>query len=350
MTLGDVAKLATKLLSLADEEEIPDLIVKGLEEQRLSTMTEGGSRVYSLSGQVQSVTTNLILLPDKDIAVFVMLTGAQKSPDYSPAKGRDRVPVPLIASDVSRDFISEFVLEQTTVALDRSPVQISQMIGSYIHTGLPVDRPEQVFVLQELRTEVRLDETGSLTIDGAGPFIPVGPTEFLDPETGIQAEFTASLGGAGFDLRLNKGLLVREGDGGSLKLLLAGMLVACLFAIQLIRSVAWPAKRRPETFAAWIGAIASLGILVLLSIPTFVYFDGWPSPYVVEPLFSYLPAIVWGLAALSVLVALLSLWSWYGFFWALDGRGFVRRRQYSFGALGLAVLTYFMFTTGMLSF
>lgn len=349
LTLADTGRMARDLLRQAKTDQGQRLIEFSFTSRNGNPNSADVTTVWGLGGEVQTVTTDLILIPARDIAVFVMLTGAPKSPDYTPAKGRERIASIISARDVTNEFMDHWIVPANQVAATQTQLAVDALTGAYAAFSLPLDRPEEVFGLQQQTTEVRLNENGALEIDGSGPFIPMGPTTFRNPTSGATAEFMLSPTRDGLDLHFGGVRLIREGDRSDLNLLLGGLLVACLFTIQLMRSLGWPTKRRLEVIAAWVGALAAMAVIALLAIPTYAYLDGWPSPYLETSIFSPLPWLIWSLTGLAILTGIFALWSWQGYFWALDGRGFVRRRQYSFGALGLAALVYLMAQTGMLA-
>ncbi|TNE37282.1 MAG: class A beta-lactamase-related serine hydrolase [Alphaproteobacteria bacterium] len=349
LTLADTGRLAKDLLTRSATPEGQALLELSFSARNGNPSAPEATPVWGLGGDVQTVTTDLILIPSRNVAVFVMLTGAPKSPDYSPARGRERIASIINARDVTNDFMDHWIVPANQVAAAQSELAVDALTGAYVAYSLPLDRPEEVFGLQQQTTEVRLNENGALEIDGNGPFIPMGPTTFRNPASGATAEFMLSPSREGLDLHFGGVRLIREGNRSDLNLLLGGLLVACLFTIQLVRALGWPTKRRIEGFAAWVGAFAALAVIALLGIPTYAYFDGWPSPYLETSIFSPLPWLIWALVGLAALTGFFALWSWQGYFWALDGRGFVRRRQYTFGALGLGALVYLMAQTGMLA-
>lgn len=349
LTLADMGRLARSLLSEVSTPDGQRYLHFSFTPRNGDPTVEGATPVWGLGGDVQTVSTDLILIPSRGIAVFVALTGAPKSPDYSPAKGRTRIGTILNARDVTTDFMDHWIVPANHAAAAQSQLAVDALTGAYVAFSLPLERPEEVFGLQQQTTVVRLNENGALEIDGSGPFVPMGPTSFRDPASGATAEFLMSPAHEGLDLHFGGIRLIREGDRSGLNLLLGGLLVACLFTIQLVRGLGWPTKRRLEDIAAWVGAAAGLTVIALMAIPTYAYFEGWPSPYLESSIFSPLPWLIRTLAGLAVLTGVFALWSWRGYFWALDGQGFVRRRQYSFGALGLAALVYLMVQTGMLA-
>ncbi len=353
LTPTDVGKLAVRLLSEltvdpgtgSPEDNVASRL--SYEPRNYQTLAAAGTDAFGISGHVQSATTDLVLIPELDIGVFVMVSGERKSPDLNLGNNQNTVPVPLTARQAAQDLIQRLGEAPASVAEQLSPKIIRKLAGVYAGIALPDNTREDFFNIDKQMANVRVEGDGQLLINEQGPFHPVNETTFMDVN-GTVATFHMSKEGKVEALTFANHKITKLVDPNLPVKILAGFGVALLAGLVLLSAPLWMGHSIKESLAIWAGTLAAGVMVVTVALPAWQYFQGWPSSFVDHSFFPIWTAILWTFAGLTLLTIVFCILAWKGRYWALDGQGLRRRSRFTIGTLGLTCVVFLYAQLGLL--
>ncbi len=349
LTLSDVSKLAQIILGLNVEGEnsnpsLQDLSLLGFDNYQIPRGNGlPNLNVFTLNGDVQGMTSTLVILPDEQIAVFCTVTGADGRKPLNFIKGSALIDRPITALDAAHTFVAQAFDPASIAQAFVTEHDVGHFSGTYVYFSpqdIKSDFPNNVLHVQR----VQASPPQGLVINTEGPYRPITPTLFADSSFGQIVHFGQVSPTQPYSTPTTIAAMVRLADNVTMTRLDNPRSIYLAFAVLVMLATApalllltprWIGRASVENHAKWIGVIGSLSMLTTLILPILSYGFGWPSPYLPHPAMSMWATMANVAAMLAFVTLAYALVAVVKRFWAMDGKGRKRRSLYLTGALSL---------------
>ena len=286
MTLNDMTKILTSQLKGLNEksqhtDRVTQLAFTRKEVGSALAGADGSVELLELKGNVSTSSIHIILIPDLEVGFFSVVNSANRVLDLAPVRGRTRNKPPLVASDISENFLRRFIQKQPT---ERALPPSAEALAD--HYAQPADTfigPDRVYNL-------------------------VAPLRTSSSANGLLALFSLSI----------------------------------VLQFALLAAARWPAATEGQKMAKWLGMASVVFMTATLAFPVALLALGH-SRTLIDPLYqaSRWAFPIAGLMATATVVACII--GWKRGFWGDESDGFRRRLCFTVGStgiFGLAVVTW----------
>ena len=279
LTLNDMTQiLADQLKGLEEKSPLTEQVIAlTFARKTVDSAADGAPGVIELlelQGGVNASSIHIILIPYLEIGLLAVVNSAPRTADLAPGRGKEKILLPLSASDIAESFLRTFIpSRKTALAL---------------------------------------------------------PPETDSPFEGLFTQTSRALVGSDTVLKIFSPLNKKSSVNGFMVL----FLLSAVLQFALLAAARWPAVTGGQRVAKWLGMASVVSMTAALTFPVALLVIGH-SRTLVDPLY-LISRWAFPVAALIATVTLIAcLIGWKQRFWGDEGDGFKRRLCFTVGSLGV---------------